>query len=88
MPATLATMTANLHHILAHLKGAGLEASPAPNGRVTVRYSTAGTVGTVTCRPDLRLVCRKLREAGYWGWLPVSLTEGDWKRKRKAERLA
>ena len=75
-------------HILAHLKGAGLSAAPAPNGRIVVRYSTAGTAGTVTCRPDLRLICRRLREAGYFGWLPHPMTGGDWKRLRKAAGLA
>lgn len=86
MPATLATMTAD--HILTHLNSAGLEASPAPNGHVTVRYATPSAAGTVTCRPDMRLICRQLREAGYFGWLPVPMTGGDWARMRKAERLA
>ena len=75
-------------HILAHLKGAGLSAAPAPNGRIVVRYATQGVAGTVTCRPDLRLICRQLREAGYFGWLPVPMTAGDWARMQKAAGLA
>jgi hypothetical protein len=81
-------MTTDLHHIMTTLNMAGLSASPAPNGRGAVRYATPVAAGTVTCRPDLRLVCRQLREAGYWGWLPVPMTGSDWARKRKAERLA
>ncbi len=76
-------------HVLDILNRAGsgggrysLTAAPGRSGRIVVRYTTPTTGGTLTCRPDLRVAVRLLREAGYWGWLSIPMNSGDWSRSR------